>query len=1003
MITYSLPTLTELFPFPLDEFQLQAIAALDAGKSVVVCAPTGSGKTVIGEYALYRALGRGKRVFYTTPLKALSNQKVRDFQDKLSQLGVNDAADCVGLITGDLVVNANAPIVVMTTEIFRNMLYETPIGEVGTSLEEVETVVFDECHYISDRDRGTVWEESIIYCPATIQLVALSATIGNPEQLTDWINQVRQGKSLKQLRRSLKEDQQHCELINSDYRPVPLHFHFSAKNGLFPLLNGERDGINHQLLAKKHQEPKKKRLRREDCPYAALVVEQLRERDFLPAIYVIFSRKGCEQALQSLQGFNLVTLEESQVIQLTLLRFFLGNDPDLRNRLRSDFGRTFPDFSQQILAFLAEPTTEAQPLLTLFQTQPDTTLRLWQWLAQSCPMIRFDQIEPLIRGLAVHHAGVLPSWKELVERLFEQGVIKVVFATATLSAGINMPARTTVISSLSKRTDKGIEMLSPSEFVQIAGRAGRRGMDEAGQVVTVQTPFEGAKEAALLALASPENLRSCFTPSYGMVLNLLQKHSLEEAKDLMERSFAEYLMQLALEPTQQAIADLLSQLAQLDFKLAGVKESDIRSYEKFRARLREEERLFKTLEQQAEKTRRQEIVHQLSDLFPGQCLHLKGKFIRVGKPIFAVFIRYLPSAGKFDDLLCLGTENRWYRATVNDVYCLSEHCIPGIPSPQLNAQTLPDTTLLKPGKFLKGKSDTHDLAQQLVAIADVPRPAPEILEQQERVNQVKQILETHPFNAQKNPQRLIEQYYQRLTLREELEKRQTDLTRLQSRQSYYWQEFLDLIAVLQHFSALEELVPTPLGEAAATVRGENELWLGLVLMSGKLNQLAPHHLAAAISGLITENLRPDTWTNFAAPPEVLAALRPSQNLETFYFFLRSPASCSEAVWVYSLLAYDLGRMNLWEIRRELFQTQKRHNITMPAWLEVELLGLVEQWALGMTWDELARQTSLDEGDIVRLLRRTIDLLWQIPQVPRISDTLKRNAKAAIALIKRFPV
>lgn len=1003
MITYSLPAPTELFPFPLDEFQLQAIAALDAGKSVVVCAPTGSGKTVIGEYALYRALDRGKRVFYTTPLKALSNQKVRDFQEKLSQLGVKNAEDCVGLITGDLVINANAPVVVMTTEIFRNMLYETPVGEVGTSLEEVETVIFDECHYISDRDRGTVWEESIIYCPATIQLVALSATIGNPEQLTDWINQVRQGKSLKQLRRSQKEDQQHCELINSDYRPVPLHFHFSAKNGLFPLLNGEQNGINHQLLTKKHQDAKKKRLRREDCPYPAIVVEQLRERDFLPAIYVIFSRKGCEQAVQSLPGLNLVTLEESQAIQLTLLRFFLGNDPDLRDRLRRDWRETFPDFCQQILAFLGQPESEREALLTLFQAQPETTRQLWQWLAQSCPMIRFDQIEPLIRGLAVHHAGVLPSWKELVERLFEQGLIKVVFATATLAAGINMPARTTVISTLSKRTDKGIEMLSPSEFVQIAGRAGRRGMDEAGQVVTMQTPFEGPKEAALLALASPENLRSCFTPSYGMVLNLLQKHTLEEAKDLMERSFAEYLMQLALEPTQQAIADLFGQLAQLDFKLAGVKESDISSYEKFRARLREEERLLKTLEQQAEKVRRQEIVQQLSDLFPGQCLYLKGKFIRIGKPIFAVFIRYLPSAGKSEDLLCLSTDNRWYRATVNDVYRLSDHCIPGIPSPQLSVQTLPEVSLLKLGRFLKGKPDTYNLAQQLVAIAEEPRPAPEILEQQQRVNQVKQMLETHPFNAQKNPQRVIEQYYQRLTLREELEKRQTDLTRLQSRQSYYWQEFLELITVLQHFSALEELVPTPLGEASAAVRGENELWLGLVLMSGKFNHLAPHHLAVAISGLITENLRPDTWTNFSAPPEVLAALRPSQNLDTLYFFLRSPASCSEAVWGYSLLAYDLGRINLWEMRRELFQTQKRHNITMPAWLEVELLGLVEQWALGMTWDELVQQTSLDEGDIVRLLRRTIDLLWQIPQMPRISDTLKRNAKAAIALIKRFPV
>jgi superfamily II RNA helicase len=297
--------------------------------------------------------------------------------------------------------------------------------------------------------------------------------------------------------------------------------------------------------------------------------------------------------------------------------------------LKADFGISFPGLTEQIINFLEQPQTQAESLLESLETNPDKTLKLWQWLAQSSPMTRFEQIEPIIRGIAVHHAGVLPSWKELVEQLFEQGLIKVVFATATLSAGINMPARTTVISALSKRTDEGHAMLSPSEFLQMSGRAGRRGMDEAGQVVTVQTPFEGPKEAAFLATAQAEPLRSWFTPSYGMVLNLLQKHSLEQAKDLLERSFAEYLMQLALEPTQEAIADLLGQLAQLDFKLAGVKEGDIRSYEKFRARLREEERLLKTLEQQAEKVRKQQIHARLANLNPGQLLFLKGKFINL--------------------------------------------------------------------------------------------------------------------------------------------------------------------------------------------------------------------------------------------------------------------------------------------------------------------------------------------------------------------------------------
>ncbi|MGF1673409.1 MAG: DEAD/DEAH box helicase, partial [Rivularia sp. (in: cyanobacteria)] len=212
---------SSVFPFELDQFQHDAIASLNAGRSVVVCAPTGSGKTLVGEYAIYRALARGKRVFYTTPLKALSNQKLRDFR---SEFGF----DSVGLLTGDASINRDAPILVMTTEIFRNMLYGTPIGQVGTSLIDVEAVVLDECHYMNDRQRGTVWEESIIYCPESIQLVALSATVDNSSQLTDWLNQVH-GPT---------------DLIYSDFRPVPLQFHFGNSRGLFPLLNKEKTQLN---------------------------------------------------------------------------------------------------------------------------------------------------------------------------------------------------------------------------------------------------------------------------------------------------------------------------------------------------------------------------------------------------------------------------------------------------------------------------------------------------------------------------------------------------------------------------------------------------------------------------------------------------------------------------------------------------------------------------------------------------------------------------------------
>jgi superfamily II RNA helicase len=284
--------LKNIFPFELDEFQNSAIAALNENKSVVVCAPTGSGKTLIGEYAIYRALARGRRVFYTTPLKALSNQKLRDFRRTFG-------ADKVGLLTGDVSINREAPILVMTTEIFRNMLYGTPIGEVGTSMQGVEAVVLDECHYMNDRQRGTVWEESIIYCPREIQLVALSATVANSDQLTDWINTVH-GPT---------------QLIYSDFRPVPLEFKFCNVKGLFPLLEGGK--INPRLRPKRGsidaQKAKDARRNgaRPEAPSIIYLLNQLSSRDMLPAIYFIFSRRNCDKAVEDLGTLTLVNPSEA--------------------------------------------------------------------------------------------------------------------------------------------------------------------------------------------------------------------------------------------------------------------------------------------------------------------------------------------------------------------------------------------------------------------------------------------------------------------------------------------------------------------------------------------------------------------------------------------------------------------------------------------------------------------------------------------------------------------
>ncbi|MBD1919597.1 RNA helicase [Microcoleus sp. FACHB-831] len=874
----------DLFPFELDDFQSRAIAALDAGRSVVVCAPTGSGKTLIGEYAIYRALKRGGRVFYTTPLKALSNQKFRDFRDRF---GVN----LVGLLTGDNSINREAPILVMTTEIFRNMLYGTPIGEVGTSLVGVEAVVLDECHYMNDRQRGTVWEESIIYCPADIQLLALSATVANSDQLTDWLNRVHGA----------------TELIYSDFRPVPLNFHFCNPKGLFPLLDDNQKKINPRLVGTKRRKQAEQGSRqREESPSLGFVVSALWERDMLPAIYFIFSRRGCDKAVEEMGDLILVNRGEREVLK------------------------------QRIEEFLAKNPDAGSP----------------------------GRVQALLRGIASHHAGILPAWKGLVEELFQMGLVKVVFATETLAAGINMPARTTVISSLSKRTDDGHRLLKASEFLQMAGRAGRRGMDTVGHVVTLQTPFEGAKEAAYLATSQADPLVSQFTPSYGMVLNLLQTHTLEEARDLIERSFAQYLATLYLKPQEQAIADLTAEVEQIEADLAVIDPKQVASYEKLLGRLKEERRLLKMLVDDAEEVRTSETAKALNLASPGTVLHLKGKHVPVSSPLPAVLIGKVPGRGQAPYLICLAQDNRWYVVTTVDVVgCSLEDRLPvptkalPIPPDELN--------LTKVGDRKRGDPSTAEFAASIPASYSPVTEEPEVMEQFQHVEAVKALLDTHPMRQWGNPTTLLKRNAKRLTLCQEIAERKAELREIWA---HHWQEFLDLIEILQRMGALDGLKPTRLGEAAAAIRGDNELWLGMALMSGELDDLDPHHLGAACAALLTETPRPDSWTRYELSPRVyegLGGLRP--------------------------------------LRRSLFQMQRRYRVALPVWSEASLVSLVEQWALGVEWPELCRNTSLDEGDVVRILRRTVDFLSQIPHVPGISEVLRRNAIRAIQLIDRFPV
>lgn len=872
--------LAQLFPFPLDDFQLQAVQALDQGKSVVVCAPTGSGKTLIGEYAIYRALDQGKRVFYTTPLKALSNQKLRDFREQFGD-------DQVGLLTGDLSYNRDAPIVVMTTEIFRNMLYGTPIGETGVSLQDVEAVVLDECHYMNDRQRGTVWEESIIYCPPDIQLLALSATVDNSDQLTDWLTTVH-GPT---------------ELIYSTFRPVPLQFNYCTTKRLVPLLNDSATAI-HPQLKRHHRDSKKSGRRSRNRVSLPFVLSQLQQREMLPAIYFIFSRRGCDKAVGDVSHMSLVTEEEARQLKVRIDEFLAWN--------------------------------------------PDA--------------VRKGQLEPLYRGIAAHHAGILPLWKGLVEELFQAGLIKVVFATETLAAGINMPARTTVIASLSKRTDDGHRLLTASEFLQMAGRAGRRGMDDRGYVVTVETPFEGAREAAHLATTGADPLVSQFTPSYGMVLNLLQTHTIDEAKELVERSFGQYLATLHLVPQQQAIRDMEQQVAHQQAQLDTVDEEVLTHYAKLKERLKEERRLLKILQQQAAEVLSGDVAHTVPFAIAGTLLSLKGKHIPVAQPLPAVLVAKVQGSGQFPHLICLTQDNHWHVVTTADVVGLHAD----IPRIQAVDHLVPPPDMPpKPGQHRRGDQGTAAIAATIITPPPLEVMAPEVKEQLDRMQAVELQVAEHPARRWDNPNQLLKRQKRLQRLQEELSDRIAKLSHYTGR---YWQEFLSIMEILAHFGGLEDNRPTDLGEIAAAMRGDNELWLGLALASGEFDHLTPPELAAACGALVTENSRPDSWCTYAPSPVVEAALE-----------------------------------GLRHLRRDVIKQQHRRDVIVPVWMEYDLVGLVEQWALQTDWTELGRNTSLDEGDIVRIVRRTLDFISQIPHAPYLSPDLKTKAREAITLLNRSPI
>jgi ATP-dependent RNA helicase HelY len=508
------------FDFGFDDFQIAACHAVEEGRGVLVAAPTGAGKTVVGEFAAFSSLARGKKCFYTTPIKALSNQKYHEFVERFGE-------ERVGLLTGDTNINSDAEIMVMTTEVLRNMLYAN-----SSTLLNLGAVVMDEVHYLADKFRGAVWEEVLIHLMESVQVISLSATVSNAEEFGEWLGEIR-GRT---------------DVIVSEVRPIPLYQHVIIGNRLIDLFS-EPGRVNPEILGLERQALKRVRTPRhrrdrfgndEERLSRDEVIEKLQRENLLPAITFIFSRAGCDAAVKQCLNAGIKLTNAEERIQII---------------------NTATQYTQNI----AEEDLEV--------------LGYREWLLA------------LERGIAAHHAGLLPSFKAAVEDLFKRGLVKAVFATETLALGINMPARTVVLEKLTKWNGEGHVSITPGEYTQLTGRAGRRGIDIEGNAVVLWSPTVDSATAAGLASTRTYPLRSSFTPSYNMSINLIARFGKERARTSLESSFAQF-------QADRAVVGLVKQIRKNDLAAAEQLESAVchlgnfTEYASIRMEIKEIERLL---------------------------------------------------------------------------------------------------------------------------------------------------------------------------------------------------------------------------------------------------------------------------------------------------------------------------------------------------------------------------------------------------------------------------
>ncbi|GHH71053.1 helicase [Streptosporangium violaceochromogenes] len=881
------PALTSfrgLYSFELDDFQLDACRALEAGDGVLVAAPTGSGKTVVGEFAVHLALLEGRKCFYTTPIKALSNQK---YNDLVKRYG----AAKVGLLTGDNSVNGEAPIVVMTTEVLRNMLYAG-----SATLAGLGFVVMDEVHYLADRFRGAVWEEVIIHLPESVRLAALSATVSNAEEFGEWLGEVRGDTSV----------------IVDEHRPVPLWQHMLVGHRLYDLFVTDEDGrrplVNPNLLRLARDEERQSygrgrrgypRPRRSGPPDRAQAIERLDSAGLLPAITFIFSRAGCDAAVMQClyAGIRLTTDDERHEIR----------------QIVDERTAHLPDEDLAVLGYL-------------------------EWR---------DALE---RGLAAHHAGMLPAFKEVVEELFTRNLVKAVFATETLALGINMPARSVVIEKLDKWNGETHADLTPGEYTQLTGRAGRRGIDVEGHAVVHWQPGMDPLQVAGLASTRTYPLRSSFRPSYNMAVNLVGQVGRERARTLLESSFAQF-------QADRAVVGIAKQVRRHEEALKGYREAmtchlgDFEEYAAMRRALSDREA---ELARRRGAARRTQALRSLEALRPGDIIRVPGGR-RAGLAV--VLDPGLNSRGEGPSPLVLTVGKQ--------VKKLSPADFPVPVEPVEHLRIPKNFNARSPKERANLVSSVH----AKIGDRDVGRPerARDHAAEDEEVLRLRKEIRRHPCHGcdeREDHARWAERYHKLLRETEGLRRR------VEGRSHVIARTFDKVCGVLEQLGYLDGETVTAEGRRLAQLYTELDLLTAECLRAGLWEELDPAELAASVSSLVFESRQADE----ARQPRV-------------------PAGGTQKA---------LGEMvRLWG---ELEGIESDHGLSFIREPDLGFAWAAFRWAKGHSLDAVlgdgAGGAELAAGDFVRWTKQLLDLLGQIAEAAPAGSKVRRNAGKAMDALRR---